>query len=57
MNVDILKGMVVVSVRQVAQLTGECEVLMTFLDVVLSGLHLARKSLTTEGTEAGQDLG
>ena len=48
--------MVVVSIRQLAQLAGECEVLMTLLDVVLSGLHLARKSLTTEGTEAGLDL-
>ena len=52
---DVLQGLVVESVPQSAQPAGESEAEMTLLDVTLSGLALAGKSLATVGAGPGGD--
>ena len=47
--------LVVVSVIEVAQLAGECELQVMLLDVKLSSLALPGNSVTTIGTETGED--
>ena len=47
--------LVVVSVSEPAQLTGESELEMTLLDVKLCSLALPGNNLATVGTETGED--